>query len=236
MKSAFKAHVEPGPRRRFGQELSAWRSILCLKNSYSGLEMDWTIFSLESPFFALYPEVDLEECETREPPCGITVFLPTNDAFADLDLNTLLADEDIGYRIDHHVIPGLWESQDLNQMSGLTLDSIMNRPVDFSWDIAGFLIEGELPTATDISATNGIVHEVSTFLELPELPDRVTHPPKLLLTVLQFQAQPPDFSPHRRVFVVGQGEKLHTKSRVRHINEYVCRFKQQDQHLIHYFT
>ena len=55
-------------------------------------------------------------------------------------------------------------------MSGLTLDSIMNRPVDFSWDIAGFLIEGELPTATDISATNGIVHEVSTFLELPELP------------------------------------------------------------------
>ena len=120
-------------------------------------------FLARESILALYPEVDLEECETREPPCGITVFLPTNDAFADLDLNTLLADEDIGYRIDHHVIPGLWESQDLNQMSGLTLDSIMNRPVDFSWDIAGFLIEGELPTATDISATNGIVHEVSTF-------------------------------------------------------------------------
>ncbi len=82
----------------------------------------------------------------------------------------MLAADDIGYRLDHHVLPGLWQSEDLNLMDGQTIDSLMSRPVTFTWDIAGFLIEGQLATAVDITATNGIMHELSTFLELPAVP------------------------------------------------------------------
>ena len=140
-----------------------------------------TFLSLESPFFVLNPDVTPEECETRQPPCGITAFLPTNEAFGDLDIPTLLADENIGYRLDHHVLPGLWQSADLNVMGGQTIDSIMGRPIEFAWDIAGFLIDGQPSIAVDVTATNGIVHELSTFLELPAVPAPCDTP--ILLTL-----------------------------------------------------
>jgi uncharacterized surface protein with fasciclin (FAS1) repeats len=135
----------------------------------AGNDLD-TFLALESPFFALYPDVTPEECEVRTPPCGITAFIPTNSAFDGVDIPTLLADEDLGYRLDHHILPGIWQSEDLNLVDGQTIDSIMSRPVEFTWDIAGFLIEGQLATAVDVTATNGIMHELSSFLELPTIP------------------------------------------------------------------
>ena len=123
-----------------------------------------------NPFSQLERDVTAEECENRVPACGLTLFAPNNSAFDAIDVNMVMMDPELSYRVLHHMLLGLYLADDLG--ADQPVDSAMGRPINFQDDITGFRIEGSFPVETDIVAANAaVMHEVGVFLPLPALPD-----------------------------------------------------------------
>ena len=98
-----------------------------------------------------------------------TVFAPTDDAFAAIDgevLNDLLSDtEALAAVLTYHVVPGLYRAADV---VGLTTTPTLNgKLASISVDGSTVKIDNATVTATDIEASNGIIHVIDEVI-LPE--------------------------------------------------------------------
>ncbi len=110
--------------------------------------------------------------ETLSGPGPFTVFAPTNDAFAKLPqatLDALLADPtgDLTQILLYHV---LGEELMASQISdGLTKATVQGSNVSFSVQGNTVKIDDATITATDIIASNGVIHVIDTVLMPPML-------------------------------------------------------------------
>ena len=111
-----------------------------------------------------------ELVETLQGEGPFTVFAPTNAAFEkllkDLDITAeeLLAQPDLAKVLTYHVVPGKVMAADLTD--GLTAGTVNGQEVMF--DLSGDpMVNDANITATDIAATNGVVHVIDTIL-VPE--------------------------------------------------------------------
>jgi uncharacterized surface protein with fasciclin (FAS1) repeats len=102
----------------------------------------------------------------------LTVFAPTDDAFNTLPAGTiesLLKEENRGTLkriLTYHVVSGRVGSDALSD--GVSLKTLAGPRVVFTQSEGGFTVEGASIVATDIIASNGVVHVI----------DRVIMPPK----------------------------------------------------------
>ncbi len=113
-----------------------------------------------------------------------TVFAPTNDAFAAAiaALGTtpeeLLANTDLLTQVLlYHVVPGTFMAEDVAEglamaaemeMEGLEIASANGQAVTISTDGTNIMIDGANIVATDIVASNGVIHVIDAVI-LPEL-------------------------------------------------------------------
>ena len=108
----------------------------------------------------------LEDALRGEGP--FTVFAPTDEAFAKLPAGTvdsLLADpEALSAILLYHVVSGKVMAADVTD--GLTADTLNGAPVSFH--VAdGVMINDANITATDIEASNGVIHVIDTVILPP---------------------------------------------------------------------
>ena len=102
----------------------------------------------------------------------LTIFAPTDEAFAKLPkktLNQLLQPENIGMLqtvLKYHVVSGRFKS---NNLPILPLTTLADQDVNFSVSDETVFINKSKITQVDIEATNGIVHVIDSVL-IPELP------------------------------------------------------------------
>ncbi|MBY6205187.1 fasciclin domain-containing protein [Halomonas denitrificans] len=101
-----------------------------------------------------------------------TVFAPTDEAFGTLPagtVETLLKPENkdrLANILKFHVVSGRVGSDALED--GATLDTLAGPRVTFTATEQGFSIEGARIVATDIDASNGIVHVIDRVILPPE--------------------------------------------------------------------
>lgn len=112
--------------------------------------------------------------DTLSGPGPFTVFAPTDDAFAKIpsdDLNAILEDKELLTSIlTYHVVSGEVPAADV-----VTLDSATTVQGE---DVSIEVVEGDVilngyatVTATDIDASNGIIHVIDTVLLPPSIVD-----------------------------------------------------------------
>jgi uncharacterized surface protein with fasciclin (FAS1) repeats len=99
-----------------------------------------------------------------------TVFAPTDDAFAKLPQETidaLLADPtgDLSQILLYHVVPGKVMAADLSD--GLEVDTLQGSPVAITLSDAGAMVNDANLIATDIEASNGVIHVIDSVLMPP---------------------------------------------------------------------
>ncbi len=98
-----------------------------------------------------------------------TVFAPTDDAFAAIDsevLNDLLSDTELlAAVLTYHVVPGRFAASDVVGLD--TAPTLNGKAVDISVDGGTVFVDGATVTATDIEASNGIIHVIDRVI-LPE--------------------------------------------------------------------
>ena len=98
-----------------------------------------------------------------------TVFAPTDDAFASIDpetLNSLLADNELlSAVLTYHVVPGRFTSGDVVNLS--SAPTLNGKPLTISVDGGMVKVDNATVTATDIEASNGIIHVIDQVI-LPE--------------------------------------------------------------------
>lgn len=111
-----------------------------------------------------------ELVETLQGEGPFTVFAPTNDAFAkllealDVTAEELLAQPDLAKVLTYHVVAGKVMAGDLTD--GLEADTVNGGKVKF--DLSGDpKVNDSFITATDIEASNGVIHVIDTVL-VPE--------------------------------------------------------------------
>jgi phosphate transport system substrate-binding protein len=103
-----------------------------------------------------------------------TVFAPTNDAFAALPafaVDYLIANPDVLTRVlTYHVIPGAVMAADVSTMMAATVEG---GELNVVVGDMGVMVNNANVTATDIAASNGVIHVIDTVLipdiELPEI-------------------------------------------------------------------
>jgi uncharacterized surface protein with fasciclin (FAS1) repeats len=100
-----------------------------------------------------------------------TVFAPTEEAFAALPegtLDTLLADPegDLTQILLYHVVPGKVMAADLSD--GMEAETLQGAAVTFSISDEGAMVDGANIIATDIEASNGVIHVIDAVI-LPPL-------------------------------------------------------------------
>jgi uncharacterized surface protein with fasciclin (FAS1) repeats len=97
-----------------------------------------------------------------------TVLAPTNDAFAKISSDTLQAllrpenREALTSILALHVIPGRVYAED--GITGATVTTLGGQDVTFSFDNGRLRANGASVVATDIEASNGVVHVIDTVL------------------------------------------------------------------------
>ncbi|MEM7125895.1 MAG: fasciclin domain-containing protein [Chloroflexota bacterium] len=98
-----------------------------------------------------------------------TLFAPTDAAFANLP-ETTLDDSDLLYEILlYHVVEGTYKSEAIQGETALT--TLLDDEMVLTRDGDAVQI-GDVPlTATDIEATNGVIHVIDTVLIPPSLED-----------------------------------------------------------------
>ncbi len=102
-----------------------------------------------------------------------TVFAPTDAAFdaalADLGITAeeLLASDNLGDILTYHVIAGEFLAADVVELDGQEVTTVNGQTVTISVTDEGVRVNGILVTATDIQATNGVIHVIDGVL-LPE--------------------------------------------------------------------
>lgn len=98
-----------------------------------------------------------------------TVFAPTDDAFAQVPAETLealLADpEALGEILLYHVVPGKVMAADLSD--GLTAATLQGAPVTFSLTADGAKVNDANIVATDVEASNGVIHVIDAVILPP---------------------------------------------------------------------
>ena len=99
-----------------------------------------------------------------------TVFAPTDEAFAaipEADLNALLADKEaLTAVLTYHVVSGKVMASDVVSLE--SAETVNGQSVDIKvWD-GKVSVDGATVTATDIEASNGVIHVIDAVI-LPEL-------------------------------------------------------------------
>ncbi|PPK88138.1 putative secreted protein (Por secretion system target) [Neolewinella xylanilytica] len=101
-----------------------------------------------------------------------TVFAPSNDAFAGISADSLMAlvdDEDesgtLATILTYHVVSGRYTSADL--MDGMMLTTLQGEQLEVTISGDSVMIDTVLVTMTDMIADNGVVHIINGIL-LPE--------------------------------------------------------------------
>jgi uncharacterized surface protein with fasciclin (FAS1) repeats len=95
-----------------------------------------------------------------------TVFAPTDEAFAKIpaaDLQALLADrEKLTAILTYHVVPGRVLASDVVGLE--TAATVNGKSVSITTNQDGVRIDGARVTATDIMASNGVIHVIDTVI------------------------------------------------------------------------
>jgi transforming growth factor-beta-induced protein len=98
-----------------------------------------------------------------------TVFAPTDEAFAQVPAETLealLADPAaLGEILTYHVVPGKVMAADLSD--GLTAATLQGAPVTFSLTADGAKVNDANIVATDVEASNGVIHVIDAVILPP---------------------------------------------------------------------
>ena len=99
-----------------------------------------------------------------------TVFAPTDDAFAaipEADLQALLADKEaLTAVLTYHVVPGKVMASDVVELSNAK--TVQGQDVHIAVDMGTVKVDNATVTATDIQASNGVIHVIDAVI-LPEL-------------------------------------------------------------------
>jgi uncharacterized surface protein with fasciclin (FAS1) repeats len=99
-----------------------------------------------------------------------TVFAPTDEAFAKVpaaDLQALLADKEaLTAVLTYHVVPGRVMASDVVELSSAT--TVQGQDVEITVDMGEVKIDNATVTATDIQASNGVIHVIDAVI-LPKL-------------------------------------------------------------------
>jgi len=106
--------------------------------------------------------------ETLQGAGPFTVFAPTDDAFAKIpkaDLDALLADkEKLTAVLTYHVVAGKLMAADVVGLD--STKTVQGQSIDID-TTGGVTLDGAKIVATDIMATNGVIHVIDTVI-LPE--------------------------------------------------------------------
>jgi len=99
-----------------------------------------------------------------------TVFAPTDKAFAQIpqaDLDALLANKEaLTAVLTYHVVPGKVYAKDVVGLTSAT--TVNGQAVDVEVKDGMVMIDGATITATDIEASNGLIHVIDRVI-LPEM-------------------------------------------------------------------
>lgn len=145
---------------------------------YSAWQAGWAFNSYLSSTFSEVPnegwagDVDLTSNDTY------TVFVPTDEAIADLmELMNLsqfdmLAFYDMPQALKYHVIPGVYLANDLQD--GMELFTAEGQSVAISFGDAGAFVNSAQIIATDIMAFNGVIHIIDEILAPAGYPGATT--------------------------------------------------------------
>ncbi|MDY0316959.1 MAG: fasciclin domain-containing protein, partial [Candidatus Izemoplasmatales bacterium] len=99
-----------------------------------------------------------------------TVFAPTDDAFNDLmialgiDINQLLALENLDQILLFHVLSGDYYSTDVEALAPISVASLQGTNLDFTVVEGEIFVNGVQVVTEDILTTNGIIHVISAVL------------------------------------------------------------------------
>lgn len=99
-----------------------------------------------------------------------TVFAPTDDAFAvalsDLGLTAdeLLASDDLAGILTYHVVPGTVLAADVVGLDGQSVATVNGAEVAITVDGDTVMVDNATVTATDVIATNGVIHVIDNVL------------------------------------------------------------------------
>jgi uncharacterized surface protein with fasciclin (FAS1) repeats len=100
-----------------------------------------------------------------------TVFAPTNEAFAALpegQLQALLANkEQLVKVLTYHVVPGKVMAADVVGLSSAT--SVEGEPITITAGANGVMVNDANVTATDIEASNGVIHVIDKVILPPSM-------------------------------------------------------------------
>jgi transforming growth factor-beta-induced protein len=105
--------------------------------------------------------------ETLKGEGPFTVFAPTDDAFAAVPAETLEAlaadNEQLVKVLTYHVVPGKVMAADVVNLS--SADTVAGVPVAISvTDAGGVMVDNANVTATDIEASNGVIHVIDAVI------------------------------------------------------------------------
>lgn len=102
--------------------------------------------------------------ETLKGKGPFTVFAPTDEAFAKIpkaDLDALLKDKaKLTAVLTYHVVPAVVMAKDVKAGDAPTVNG---KPLKLTTD-KGVMVNDAKVTATDIKATNGVIHVIDTVL------------------------------------------------------------------------
>lgn len=116
--------------------------------------------------------VFLETLSSEELPAGITVFAPTDAAFADLLASLETTPEDLLANTDllntvlaYHVVPGYWAAEDVVALDGAYIGTLLDgAALSISAGDDGVFVNDSQIIQTDIQASNGVVHVIDAVL------------------------------------------------------------------------
>ncbi|MEL7210892.1 MAG: fasciclin domain-containing protein, partial [Actinomycetota bacterium] len=139
-------------------------------------EMDIVDTAVEAGDFstlvAAVQAADLEETLRGDGP--FTVFAPTDEAFeaalADLGLTAdeLLADTELLTSVlTYHVVPGEVPAEDVVTLDGEEVETVNGATVTISVDGESVMVNDANVTATDVFASNGVIHVIDAVLLPP---------------------------------------------------------------------
>ena len=99
-----------------------------------------------------------------------TVFAPTDEAFAaalealDLTADELLASDDLAGILTYHVVPGNVPAADVLGLDGQSVATVNGAEVTITIDGDTVMVDDATVTATDIAASNGVIHIIDMVL------------------------------------------------------------------------
>ena len=109
--------------------------------------------------------------DTLNGPGPFTVFAPTNAAFAKLpagELDALLANkQELIKVLTYHVVPGKVMASDVVKL--LSAKTVEGEPITITTSAKGVMVDNAHVTATDIVASNGVIHVIDSVILPPSL-------------------------------------------------------------------